>query len=281
MATWIEHLKANGASEEDIKVLDTPAARRAFDAQEARAAAAEAERLKAVEDRKLTEDWYKNTATPEFNKKAQEVVLAKAEADKFRAALRSAKDQGFIDIDDSFFGPGTPGTPTGTPAANPNTRDDPATRNYFTKEEVAEIASREGDAIAIAADILSEHRDLFPDRPLNMRELRKRAVAARTSVENQWMTEFSVPAARQAREQKAREAEQSKWREEGAKAEREKIAREYNPDTRSQVPSNSPFTVRKTAGDIRSKQPWEAGNENSLSDDRVVRVARNLMTRTQ
>lgn len=273
--TYAEFLKSQGASDEDVKLLDTPLARKAFDKQQADLAAAAAARDKAIEDRTATEDWYKNTATPEFNKKSEEVVKAKAEAEKFRAALRSAKEQGFIDIDDSFFG----ANPNPNPSPNPNPANNPPqNRDYFTKEEVAQIAEREGDAIAIAQDIAFEHSQLFPGQPLNLRELRKRAVAARKSVEQQWLEEFKVPDARAAAAKKRQEEHDTKMREEGAKAERERLAKDFNPDTRSPMPSTSPFTVRKTAGDIRAKQPWDAPSEGVLSDDRVTRVARKLMT---
>lgn len=271
--TYAEYLKSQGASDEDIKVLDTAIARKAFDKSQADLAAAQAAQAQAVADRTATEDWYRTKAVPEFTAKQNEVIAANANAARYKAALKAAKEQGLVDIDIED---------DGTPPAPPNGAHPPVpgidTSKFVTMDHLAQVADREGDAIAIAQDIAFQHSQLFPDRPLNFRELRREAVAKRISVEQHWKEKYQVDSAIQARDKKRHDDELAKARDEGAKAERERLAGQFNPQTATPMPSSSPFTVRKTQGDIRAKQPWEAPSESVLSDDRVSRVARKILT---
>lgn len=270
--TYAEYLKTMGASDEDLKVLDTAPARKVFEKQQADLLASETARTQAEADRKRTEDWYRDTAIPEFTAIQQKSIAAEAEAARYKGAIKAAKDRGLLDITKDL---GIEDTPVVT--AHPAVPGIDASK-FVTNERLMEMANLEGDAIAIAQDIAAEHMTLFPGKPLNMRELRRRAVAGRKSVEQQWIEENGVIAARAESIRKFDESRLAAAREEGRKEMREKFATEANPDLRAPVSSSSPFTIRKSAGDIRGKQPWEAPSEHTLSDDRVKRVATKVMT---
>ena len=104
-----QFLKANGASDDDVKALTegsfAGAAKRAFDAAFAKAAAAEAAAADAVAARAKAEaavaetsDWYNNTAMVEYNKMQNEVVAAKANEARARAALTVAQERGLLGL---------------------------------------------------------------------------------------------------------------------------------------------------------------------------------------
>lgn len=269
--TYAEFLKQQGASDADIQVLDTPIARRAYDAQQTAIATANTEREKAEKVATDTRDWFDNVQTPEWNGLNAEVIKAKAEAARFKTALRTAADRGLLNISKDL-GLDDEGTPTtGTPTTGTPPGFDAS--KFVTMDQVKQIANQEGAAIALAQDIAAEHSILFPSQRLNFTQLREEAVAARKPVMQHWMDKFKVAEARTAKETSERNAHDAKLREEGAKAEREKFASQYgaNPDLRTPMPSTSPFTIRKTGDDMRANQPWSHG-EHQLSDDRVKRA---------
>lgn len=283
MATLAEYLRSQGASEDDIKALTegsfSGAANRAFSklqadlTAESTARAAAESSIKDLEQK--SQSWYNEQIVPEFEKLRNKTITTEAELAKARTALLTAQKQGLLNVaKDLGYDPEsnpTPQNPTATAAGSfdPN--------RYFTRDEILQIAQGEGDAIAIAQDIAYEHSRLFPDKPLNFRELRKRAVAAKKPVEQLWMEEFHVADARAAQAKSAHDAELAKAREEGATAERQRLADQYgNPNTRPLAPSSSPFTPRPATG--RDKMPWDApGSSEALSNDRVARATKKVM----
>jgi hypothetical protein len=241
--------------------------------------AAEAEKTRIEANAKAYEDrvnaWYE-----EQNKKVsnteRELVVVKANEARAREALLAAQKQGLLDVaKDLGYNPDpvTPPNPNpGAPGFDPN--------KYFNRDEIIEIAQREGDAIAIAQDIAAEHRILFPDKPLKFRELRAEAQQKKVSVEQLWMDRFGVAAAREAQAKAARDAEVSKLVAEQVKVkEAEFISRYGNPDARPLAPSTSPLTARPATG--REKQPWDLGGGetgSNLQQDRVKRATEKVLS---
>ena len=280
MITYAEYLKSQGASDEDIKLLDTAIGRKAYEAMATQAAADAAEKARIEANAKAYEDrvnaWYE-----EQNKKVsdteRELVVVKANEARARKALMAAQEQGLLDVaKDLGYEPDKPTTAAapnlGAPGFDPN--------RYFTRDEIVEIATREGDAIAIAQDIAAEHRILFPDKPLKFRELRAEAQQKKVSVEQLWMDRFGVAAAREAQAKAARDAEVSKLVAEQVKVkEAEFISRYGNPDARPLAPSTSPLTARPATG--REKQPWDLGGGetgSNLQQDRVKRATEKVLS---
>jgi hypothetical protein len=278
---YIEFLKENGAGEDELKVLgESRAARSAFDKMNARAEAAERERQQAIDAAKKSSDqvaaydqWFQEKAVPERQEIENQLVTANAELAKAKAALKTAQDRGLIDTTQLGYNLDDAAEKARVAAATAQAAGlDP--RQYFNRDEILQIADKEGEAIAVAQDIAYEHSRLFPDKPLNFRQLRQEAKERRVPLEQLWQDKFGVQAAREAREKAAHDAEVAKWKAEGAKEkETELVSRYGNPDTRPLAPSSSPFTKRP-AGSGRDKQPWEAGDR---SDQRVMEATKKVV----
>jgi len=284
---YIAHLRANGATEDDIKALTegsfAAAAIKSFDAAQA-SIAAEAARLKAESDaaiadyKKKADDWYETVAQPNLAKAQADATKSAAEAARLRALVVSSTDESLRKVaeemgykaDGSAALKNEPSNP-GNPGFDPN--------KYLTRDEILSIAAQEGEAIAIAQDIAFEHHQLFPDKPLNFRELRKEAVAAKKPVEQLWMERYGVPAAREARAAAATKANEDRIRKEERDKVTAELASQYgNPNMVPPSTSTNVFVPRPKAG--REKAPWEAGldGENG-SGDRVSRAAKNFVER--
>lgn len=267
--TLAELLKSQGASEEDIKLLDTPIARRAFEAQQQAvtdATTAAAASDKAKKDYEAQVDrWHNEQILPAYQRMEAESITSKAELAKAKAVLLSAQDAGLLKIaaDMGFKQDGTPAAPVnnGTPNID--------TSKFVTADRLNELVETAGNGLAVLQDIVMEHAQLFPDRPLKVRELRAAAVAERKSVEQYWSEKYGVPAARDKRDADAKTAYEARLRKEGADAATQAFADRYgNPDTRPLVPSVSPLAPR-TDGSGRDKMPWDS---NDRSNDRVKKA---------
>src|SRR5882757_6361297 len=181
--TYAEFLRSQGASEEDVKALDTSIGRKAFEASQASTAAAIAERdaakAGAVAYEERANAWFTEQNKKYGDLQKQVVITSGGEA-RARAALMKAQELGLIDVaKDLGYTPEAPVVPPdpklGTPGFDPN--------QYFTREDILKIAQSEGDAIAVAQNIAFEHTRLFPDKTLDFVALRARALAAKKPVQ--------------------------------------------------------------------------------------------------
>jgi len=276
--TYAEHLKSLGATDEDIKILDSPLARKAFEAQAAEADRArqegEAAKAKAKETSDNLRKWFDETAVPEYKEMERRAIAAEAEAAKGRQAWKSAQERGLVDLETvkslGYDGdaPKPPVTPTLPAGFDPS--------KFVTQTDITGLADRAGDNLAAMQDLVMEHAQLFPDKPLRIRDLRREAVAAGKNVDDYWMSKYGVAAAREKRESEIKAAYEKRLKDEGAAEERGKWASQYgNPDARPLVTSNSPFTRRTESG--RDKQPWE--RQDDPVNERVARAAEKLIKR--
>jgi hypothetical protein len=275
MATYAEFLKSQGASDEDLKVLDHPVARKAWEVSQAQIAqAAEeaaTEKRKAREYNEQANQWF-DSQTVVYKDMEKKVMAAEAEKARAIALVKSAQDAGLLEI---AKGMGYDAPPPPDPKGGNVNANGFNPEQYFTRDDILRIANQEGEAIATAQDIAYQHQRLFPDKPLNFRALRTEAVSRKLPVEAVWKEKYKVDEAVAARDAADKAAYEKRLIEQGEAQAREKFASQYgNPDTRPFVPSSSPFTPRPQ-GD-RTKQPWDA-NENTLANDRVARVTRKLI----
>lgn len=271
--TYAEYLKQQGATEEEIKILATPVATKAFDAMQAQLATANTAREKAEADKKAYDDWYNTQALPSYETKQRELVAAQAEAARVRELLKAAQDEGLIALARAAGEPPANVVPPNGGGGNNNPAA-PDLSKYATLDSIKQIADSAGDGLAALQDMVAEHMQLFPDKPLRVRELRKAATAAGKTVEQYWLETYHVVDARAAREKAAQEAHDKAMREEGRKAAEQEFASRFgNPDTRPLVPSASPLAPRPATG--RDKQPWESNLD--LAGDRVSRATKHAM----
>lgn len=264
--TYAEFLKANGATEDEIKVMDVGPARRAYDAMQSKLEAESSARTAKEAELAKYDEWYQTQALPEYKAMEKASIQNAGEAARYKAMVDKAREQGLIDVaDDAAAKAAAAATTPAAPAGF-----DP--KNYPTWQDVTTIAEKEGEAIAIASDIAFEHRQLFPDKPLNFREMRRAAVAAKKPVEQFWMEQFGVAAARTARADAERKSHDDALIKQGRDAAVKELADKYgNPDVRPAMPSTSPFAARPDGG--RDKSPWEVSDRSS---ERVQRISQKL-----
>jgi hypothetical protein len=209
-------------------------------------------------------------ANKEYLEMQSNLLSANGEAARYKAIVEDAQKRGLIKVAESLL------TPTPTPTPTPTGGNLDATK-YFTKDEIAQIAEGEGNAIAMVADIQAEHNRLGLG-PISFKDLRAKAKAARKSVEQVWEETYKVPEVRSAKAKADQEAYDKRLRDEGRAAAVSELATKYgNPDTRPMLTSASPLAKRSTSG-MRdgSKPPWEQGggdNGSPLQVERVNRVA--------
>src|SRR5216684_489463 len=167
--TYAEFLKVNGATDDEIKVLDVPSARKGFDALQLQATEALGRATKAESDKAAYDKWYKEVAEPTAAKALAERDQALGDAAAERARLKKLQDLGLLAIAEQM------GEKV-DPEVKPVVVGSPDMSKYVDRDTLLAVAREEGDAIATAQDIAFEHQRLLPDKPLNFRELRKRAL---------------------------------------------------------------------------------------------------------
>lgn len=270
--TYAEALRADGATEDEIKVMATERAERQFAKLTAEATKARENEL-AMETK--AREYFELTAA-EVAKTNSELALARANEAKARAIILAAKETGMADLAKAAGYEADP-----NPNPNPSHAvHDPS--KVVSPEQLIAFARTQGDLITLSQDIASEHAVLFPGQRVNFTELRKEADARRISIEQAWRDKYKVDDARAAASAKAA-ADHDKQISDAAYAKaRTELASQYgNPDLRPLAPSNSPFTPRPQSG--RTKQPWvtEDGRaqENVIdrSGERVSRVVTKVL----
>lgn len=270
MSTYAEALRADGATEDEIKVLATDRAEKQY-------AKLTAEATKARENELAMEakarEYFELTAA-EVARTNSELALARANEAKARAIILAAKETGMADLAKAAGYEADP-NPTPTHATH-----DPS--KVVSSDQFIAFANAQGEIIAAVQDIAAEHASLFPGQRLNFAELRKEAQTRRLPLEQVWRDKYKVDDARAAASAKAA-ADHDKQISDAAYAKaRTELASQYgNPDLRPLAPSNSPFTPRPQSG--RTKQPWvtEDGRaqENVIdrSGERVSRVVTKVL----
>ena len=163
--TYAEYLRSQGATDEDIKVLDTPLARKAYESMESRLAA---EQGKLDTYQKQVDEYYKTTGAT-AKKLENEAIVAKAEAARAKTALMAAQDQGLLDVAKDLGY--TPDDPAAKAAADRAAAD--RARDYYTRDEVKGVLESAGDGLAALTDAIAEHGMSFPTVPFNAREIRR------------------------------------------------------------------------------------------------------------
>src|SRR5258707_13520199 len=98
MATYTEYLKAQGATDNEIKLLVTPRTEAAFAKMEEGLMREKARADAAVTGQKVYEDWYNKQAVPYVQKLEREVVVSAADAARTRTALLTLQERGLVDI---------------------------------------------------------------------------------------------------------------------------------------------------------------------------------------
>src|SRR5690348_12632975 len=147
MKTYAEFLAECGATADEIKILDTPPARKAYEKQQAEADAAAkraADAEKARTDYEASvKTWHEEKIAPEFTKIQAEAMASTAEAARYKAMLLKAQDQGLIDIAKNLgVKPEDLGAPT---PSRPSAADAPPAfdaSKFVSKEEINGIGEQ-------------------------------------------------------------------------------------------------------------------------------------------
>jgi hypothetical protein len=265
MATYAEFLKSQGATDEDIKILDTPVAQRAFAKMEAAAADEKNARLAAEKKTAAYQTWYERDALPyvtetEYKLKATEATLVGE-----RARIKALQDAGLLEIasqDEAAKAAAAAAAAAGQPMFDAS--------KYVPREQFNELAIRAADSITLVADLAQEHSSLgLP--PVSWRVLKNEAAAVNQDVETYWKTKFNVEAKRSERaatEQAARDKKIADDAIAGWKAAHPQSA--VNPALGYGVPSSTPFTGKvPSASD--ATQPWLRSDSERVNT-RITKV---------
>lgn len=268
MSKFADYLRSIGTSEEDVKLLDTPAANAAYEKMSADADARLAAEKKKLDDYQVNVEKYYIDTNARAEQLRNDAIAARANEARARAAILEMQKQGLID-NAKQFGFDPEAAPAAPAAAAPK---------YLTADEIMPALDAAGDGLAAVMDAAAEHARLFPDKPFNARELRRASVAAKKSFYDYWQETFKVADAREAAA-KARQEAHDKAVADAARAdERAKLASEYaNPNTRPASPSSAPFIIKR-ASDGKPETPWSR-SENELSDLRVRKATENIIKR--
>jgi hypothetical protein len=263
MGKWYDHLVATGATAEEAKALDSPAAEKAY-----LALAAERDtfkknfedsetNLKAYEDSVQT--WYKDSST-KLTQAQNDAIAAAAEAARHKAALEAAQKQGLLDVAKDLNW--TPDPPKKEPTSD---------EKYISREDFGKLMGEAGGTLARMADFKDEFARLFPGQSINVSELLAESKAkGAPNMFDYAEKKYNLPAVRAAAAEKARNDEIAKWKAEGKKeAETELASKMGNPFTRPGMPSQRPIFQARNDDPLRDgKKPWEQV-DGKLSEDRV------------
>ena len=231
------------------------------------------------------EDWRANVVNPRIAAAEQEAVKARQEAALLREQVQIAKDYGLIPEGDK-----TP-APTSVSATPGNEAFDPSKHNLVTRDEIGRFADLEGQAIAMASDVLEEYRYLSggkslydyigePNaqgvRPRGMQALRVEAVQKKLPLNEYVAKKFDFDA-------KRAEIEAKRQAEHDALVAKEAVSKYViengaNPNTRTPGPSRNPFIPRPqgTSPAGGAKQPWEVPaqeRKNARQERAMTRLA--------
>jgi hypothetical protein len=250
MASYAEYLKSQGATEDDVKLLDTPVARKAFERMEAAVVEKETARLAAEKKTAAYQDWYEKQALPYVTETESKLKATEATLTGERARIKALQDAGLLEVasaDETARAAAAAAAASGTPTFDPT--------KYVPVEKFNQLATLAADSITLVADLAQEHAALgLP--PVSWREVKTKAAAAGQTVEAYWEQTFNVPAKRAEKSAAERSAYEKKVGEDAvAKWKLEHPASSVNPALAMGIPSSTPFTGKvPSASD--AVNPW-------------------------
>lgn len=250
--THAEFLRSQGATEADISTLDTPVARKGYEALQTQLAEAESVKAAAETTLNANKEWHAK-AKPEYDRMQSEYLKAKSEAARLDALVRAGGDQGLIDLAKEA------GHEVAPPPAAPAGFDP---KNYMTLDMMKELSKGAGYGLADMQDIVDEHRQLFPKNPLRMANLYKEAEQAGKDVHSYWLEKYKVSDARAAQSAKSQQDHDDVIRKEATDKLRAEYAEQGNPALRTPSSSRSVFATRQADGSAVGKQPWERDGDS-------------------
>jgi hypothetical protein len=265
MATYAEYLKSNGATEEDVKVLDTPIARKAFERMEAAVVAKDDEAKKAKAQADAYQAWYNDKALPYVSGVESKLSVAEANLAAERTRLKSLQDAGLLELseqDEAAKKAAVEAEKRGAVTFDPE--------KFVPREQFNELATRAADSITLVADLAQEHTALgLP--PVSWRTLKAEASAANQDVETYWKTKFNVEAKRSERSATERAAYEKKISDDAvAKYKAEHPASSVNPALAFGGISANPFTGKvPSASD--ATLPWQRSDSEKVNS-RISKV---------
>ena len=283
--TLAQILKSKGYTDADLEALKPMLSDSRFrTSMEEQFGVLEAERndFKSKYESKETEieDWRTNVVNPRIASAEQEAVAARLETARLREEVQIAKDYGLIPEGDKTPAPSSV-------SATPGNDFDPSKHNLVTRDEIGRFADLEGQAIAMASDVLEEYRYLSggkslydyvgPDGKRGMQALRTEAVKAKISLDQFVSQKFDFAGKRAAIETKRQE-------EHDAQVAKDAVSKHIlengaNPNTRTPGTSRSPFIPRPQGSSPAggAKQPWEVPAQE-LKNARQERAMTRLAT---
>lgn len=251
-----QYLRDSGATEDDIKILNTPVAQKAFAKQQEQLQAATELAAKHKTEADNVYKWYQEKGLPYATRMEQERNVARAAAAAEKARVQALVEAGLIEDP----GPATPPA-SATPPGQPGDPALPDPNKYVSIEKFQELATRAAGATTLIQDLSDEHRSLgLP--AVSWRALQKEAQEKGTDVESLWRTKFNVDAKRSEKQAADKLAYEKKIADEAIAKYKSENA---NPLTTSALPSRTPFTGKvPSASD--ATMPWNKSETERVND---------------
>lgn len=277
--TLEEILKKRGWTEEELKaqeaLLGNPKFRMALEEEYGVISKQYTDSEAALQNEKDTwAKWHQETAIPTIDAYQKDTVEAKADAASWKARYEEAVKQGYVPAKEEKPAPAVVGQTTDV--------FDAKKHGVATTEDLANLASREGEVIAMEGDLAEEYFALTGQRLFDYtttlgdgRVLRGRQALRYEAGQQKLQTpqQFYDYVAKKFDFASKRKAETDKRQKEHDDAirtdERAKVAAEYgNPQLRAPMPSRFPFIPPKAKTD---GQPWEQ-TVSALRERRLSRA---------
>jgi hypothetical protein len=277
--TLEEILRAEGYTDADFEtaapMLQDPKLRAAL---EKRYANLNAENAAYKKENEAWANWHKDEGQPILDLYQKDVVEAKAAVAALRERLRLAEASGFA--------PKGSVPEEANPAAAPSAFDAKA-HKVVTYDDMAFLADKEGDAIAMSHDIAGDYAALTGQNLVNYRytstdgrQLYGMRALRQESKDHRFQGELYDFVARKFDFAAKRATAHEKTRQQAEEAiradERSKMAAKYgNPEMRTLMPSVEPFLPRAASEKI--KHPWQRDPQERRRD-RLEHLTKVQMT---
>ena len=258
--TYAEFLKAQGASEEEIKILVNAVSERAFAKMQEQAESDKKAALAEYEGR--VSKWYADEIKPNSEKTAKELASAKARAAAREAEIKSLQDQGLLEV--AQVQDARAAAAAASAGGDPEPFD-PKKYNLVTQDSLAPFAAAQGKGMVKLATLMREHEKLgLPECDWN--DLYEQSAKANKQLPDYWADTYKVSDVRAKKSAEAAAAHDAKVAADAIA--KYKVDNGSLPGAAAPRPSGFAFTKKTgSAGDAKLS-PWLVGDKEK--EDRAV-----------
>lgn len=273
MATYAEFLKSQGASDEDLKILDHPVARKAWEKQQADAAAYADAQVKQYHQQ--VNQWYATEIEPSRIATATKLNTLQADLAAERGRIKALQDAGLLEVAQTQDARATQVNQPASAAAGAAPESfDPKKYNLITGDALPEFAKAQGRGMITLTKIMKEHEKLgLPDA--DWESLYDESTKAQKPFGEYWETKYEVAGKRAAKADADNKAYEDRIRKDAIQ--KYQVEQGIQPGTAAPRPSGFAFT-KKSADGQSAERPW-LRSEAARADSTVERAMQKAAER--